>query len=139
VAVGAEVPLQVADPQHHFGDGGGSGVDFDAEELVRVDGVALHFEQVLAGAQVSQGVEHFAFQAFHVLEGDVEEVGAAAGRVEDADVAELAVEVADFVDGLVGLSCASSATAAAWTVFPFFAQRVDDGGHDQAFDVGAGV
>ena len=38
--VGAEVPLQVADPEHQLGDGGGPGVELDAEELVRVDGVA---------------------------------------------------------------------------------------------------
>jgi hypothetical protein len=35
-AVGAEVPLQVANPQHEFRDGGGAGIDFEAEELVRV-------------------------------------------------------------------------------------------------------
>ncbi|HBS26262.1 MAG TPA: hypothetical protein DD827_03885, partial [Gammaproteobacteria bacterium] len=43
VAVGAEVPLQVADPQHHFGDGGGAGVEFDAEKLMRIDGEAAGF------------------------------------------------------------------------------------------------
>ena len=81
MAVGAEVPLQVADPQDHFGDGGGAGVDFQAQKLVGVDGVALHFEQILAFAEVGQGGEHFAFQAFHVFEGDVEEVAAAATPV----------------------------------------------------------
>ena len=34
---GAEVPLQVADPQHQFGDGDGARVDLHAQELVRVD------------------------------------------------------------------------------------------------------
>jgi hypothetical protein len=37
--------LQVADPQHQFGDGGGARVEFEAEELVRVDGEAFGFEQ----------------------------------------------------------------------------------------------
>jgi hypothetical protein len=71
------------------------------QELVRVDGVA-HFEQVLA-AEVGEGVEHFAFEAFQVFEGDVEEVAGAAGGVEHADVAEVAVEVADFLDGFLFL------------------------------------
>ena len=39
-AGGAEVPLQVADPEHEFGDGDGARVLFEAEELVRVDGYA---------------------------------------------------------------------------------------------------
>lgn len=30
MAAGAEMPLQMADPQHHLGDGGGTRVDFDA-------------------------------------------------------------------------------------------------------------
>jgi len=37
VAAGAEMPLQVADPQHQVGDRRGSRVDFDAQKLVRVD------------------------------------------------------------------------------------------------------
>ena len=49
-AAGAEVPLQVADPEHEFGDGGGARVEFEAEELVRVDGEAFGFEALLAGA-----------------------------------------------------------------------------------------
>src|SRR5271157_2595250 len=47
---GAEVPLEVADPQHKLGDGGGAGVDLDAEELVRVNGVAGSFENRLGFA-----------------------------------------------------------------------------------------
>ncbi len=41
VAAGADVPLQVADPQHEFGQRGGAGVDFEAEKLLRGDGFAL--------------------------------------------------------------------------------------------------
>ena len=41
-AAGAsEVPLEVADPEDEFGDGGGAGVYFEAEELVGVDGEAF--------------------------------------------------------------------------------------------------
>ena len=46
--VGPKVPLQVADPQHHLGDGGGAGVEFEPEQLVGVDADALHRHQQLA-------------------------------------------------------------------------------------------
>jgi hypothetical protein len=73
-AAGAEVPLQVADPQHQFGDGGGARVEFEAEELVRVDGQAFGFEALLAAPESVQLVEHFAFEALHVFERHVEEI-----------------------------------------------------------------
>ena len=44
VAVGAEVPLEVADPEDEVGDGGGAGVDFNAAELVGVNCEADVFE-----------------------------------------------------------------------------------------------
>jgi hypothetical protein len=44
VAAGADVPLQVADPQHEFGQRGGAGVDFEAEKLLRGDGFAFERE-----------------------------------------------------------------------------------------------
>jgi hypothetical protein len=83
-ALGAEVPLQVADPQHQLGNRGGARVELQAEELVRVDGQAFGFEQRLRLAQVVQLIEHFAFQALHVFQRDVEKIAAAAGRVEHA-------------------------------------------------------
>ena len=95
VAPGAEMPLQVADPQHHVGDGGGARVDLDAEQLVRIDDAAGEIEERLGFAEILQGVEDLPFQALEVLEGDVEKVAAAAGRVEDAHLAELAVEGLD--------------------------------------------
>ena len=91
-AVGAEVPLQVADPEHQLGDGGGPGVELDAEELVRVDGVAVEAEGGLGLAHLLEEVGDLAFEALHGFEGDVEEVAGAAGGVEDAGRAELAVE-----------------------------------------------
>ena len=119
MAVGAEVPLQVADPEDNLGDGGGSGVDFQPQELVRVDGVALHFEQVLAGAEVGERAQHFAFEALHVFERDVEEVAGAAGGVEDADCAQLVVEGADFCDGLVFLALVFQRGGGGLDGFPF--------------------
>lgn len=136
-AVDAVVPLQVADPEHDLGDGGGAGVEFDAEELVGVYGEATGFHAHLSAAEVAQGVEHFAFEAFHVFEGDVEEVAAAAGGVEYAGVAELVVEVLQLVDGLVLLALLQPGFGGDLDGAPLVAQRVDKGGHDQAFDVGA--
>ena len=92
VAAGAEVPLEVADPEDELGDGGGARVELDAEELVRIDGgLPVSSEQLLV-AELLARVEHFAFEALHVFEGDVEEIAGAAGGVEDADFAELVVE-----------------------------------------------
>ncbi len=82
-AVGAEVPLEVADPEDQIGDGGGAGVDFDAAELVGIDGEAGVFEGELGVGELGEKVIDFAFEAFHVFEGDVEKVAAAAGGIED--------------------------------------------------------
>ena len=94
------MPLQVADPQHEFGDGGGARVEFEAEELVRVDGEAFSLQALLAAADALANrlgeVEDFAFEAFHVFERDVEKIGTAAGRVKDANLAKLVVESVDF-------------------------------------------
>jgi hypothetical protein len=56
--------LQVADPEHELGDGGGARVDLEAEELVRVDGDALQVEQDLAFAESCELVEHLASSRF---------------------------------------------------------------------------
>ena len=49
---GAELPLQIADPQHEVGDGDGAGVDFETVELARADGLSLHDETRRVLAQV---------------------------------------------------------------------------------------
>jgi len=36
---GAEMPLEIADPENKFGEGRRAGVELDAEELVRIDGL----------------------------------------------------------------------------------------------------
>src|SRR5690606_12143992 len=87
VSVGAEVPLEVAYPEDDLGDGGGAGVDLEAEELVRGDGVATrHVERLLPAVRL-QGLQDLALQPFQVLERHVEEIPAATGRVEDPDLA----------------------------------------------------
>ena len=135
LAVGAEVPLQVADPQHHLGDLRRTRVDLHAEELVRVDGQPLQLE----GAGLNQAAEHFqhfAFQALHVLQGDVEEVAAAAGRIEHAGLAQLVVELADLGHRLLGLALLPVGQRGGLYLRPFGAQRLDDGRQYQALDIG---
>ena len=95
-AAGAEMPLQVADPEDEFGDGGGTRVEFEAEELMRVDGEACGFEALLPAADAVREIENFAFEALHVFQRHIEKIGAAAGGVEDANLAELVVEIVDF-------------------------------------------
>ena len=135
--MGAEVPLQVADPQHHFGDPGGAGVDLEAEKLVRVDGDAFELEQALRLAEVVQEVEHFAFEALHVFERDVQEVAAAAGRVEHAQGAQVAVKGADLGDRVFVFALLFEGERGHLNLAPFGAQGLDDGGQHEALDVGA--
>ncbi len=136
--VDAVVPLQVADPQHHFGDGGGARVDLKAQKLVRVHGDAGHVEQALGLAKVGQKVEHLAFQALHVFQRHVQEVAAAAGGVEHAGVAELVVEAAHFFKGLVGPVLCAQGERGDLHGLPVAPQRLDEGGQDEPFDIGAG-
>jgi hypothetical protein len=53
-----------------------------------------------------QRVQHLAFQTLEVFQRDVEEIPRAAGGVEHAHVAEPAMELAQFGDGLVALAVA---------------------------------
>ncbi len=135
--MGAEVPLQVADPEDQFGDGGGARVELEAEELVRVDGEAVEFEALLRVAELGEGVEDFAFEPLQVFERDVEEIAGAAGGVEDADGAEFVVEGADEVGGVFELAFVGEEQGGGLDVVPLRAQRLDDGGQDEALDVGA--
>ncbi|MDA0221554.1 MAG: hypothetical protein O3B22_18600 [Proteobacteria bacterium] len=85
--------MQVADPQHEFGDGDGTGVELQPQELVGIDRVARQFEAFLRLAQSDQRFQHDAFQAFEQFQGDIEEIARAAGRVQHAGLAELPVEL----------------------------------------------
>ncbi len=147
VAAGADVPLQVADPQHEFGQRSGAGVDFEAEKLLRGDGFAFEREFVLGFAKGGKLVEHFAFEALEVFEGDVEEVAAAAGGVEHAQGAQAVMKAAEFGAGSVHLGVARAAVEfggfvgeqqrGGLGVCPFAAQGFHHGGQHEAFDVGA--
>jgi hypothetical protein len=92
--------LEVADPEHQVGDGGGAGADLDAPELVRIDRQPEPLEGGLGLAEAPERVQDFPFQPLQVLQGDVQEVPRAARGVEDRGVAERAEEVADLIAGL---------------------------------------
>ena len=82
-------------------------------------------------------VEHFAFEALHVFERDVEEIARAAGRVEHAHRAQGVVEGVDLGQRGGGLAFVGEEQRGGLDVGPAFAQRLDDGGQDEAVDVGA--
>jgi len=81
------VPLQVTDPQNHLGELLGVGVDLQAEELRRPD--QRDGGEVVVGGVVAD----FLFQVEQQVDGDVEKVARAAGRVEDAIAAEACPEL----------------------------------------------
>ena len=87
VAVGASVPLEVADPEHEVGHAGGARALFDAEHLVGRDGGSLEFERADATGP-TDGLSDFAFERFEARERDVEEVARSAGGIEHADAGE---------------------------------------------------
>jgi hypothetical protein len=138
VTAGAEVPLEVADPEDEVGDDGGAGVEFEAKELVGVYGEASVFEGLLGFSEGVEGFENFAFKSLHVFEGDVEEVPGAAGGVEDAGVAELFVEGAGGFDSGGAISGVDVLGDDGEGVAPVVAEGFDEGGDDQPLDVGAG-
>jgi hypothetical protein len=137
IAAGAEVPLEISDPEDEVGDGSGAGIDVDAEELMRVNGATHVFERGLRVAERGEGFEDFALQALEVFEGDVEEVAGAAGRVEDADVAKTTMKIAEDVDRIVEMSIIDELRDGTFDVVPIGTEGFDDGGHDESFDVGA--
>ena len=137
VTAGAEVPLEVADPENKFRERGGARVQFDAEKLVGIDGVGGEVEEHVF-PKAGRHVEDFAFEAFEVFERDVEEVAGPAGWVEDGDFAELVVKPPDLVAGLVKASGLGVDEGGSADGVPFGAEGFDDGREDEAFDVGAG-
>ena len=152
VAAGADVPLQEADPQHQLGQGGGAFVELDAAQLLQRDRFAFQAQAVLevgigVEAKGLQLVEHFALQALEVLQRDIQEVAAAAGRVQHAGGAELVVEAVHFGAGFGHLGVVGLATefrrllrqhdGGGLGVGPVGAQRLHYGGQHQSLHIGA--
>jgi hypothetical protein len=132
------VPLEVTDPEDEVRDDCGARVEFKPEELVGIYGEAGMFEGLLGLSKGIEGFEDFAFESLHVFESDVKEVSGAAGGVEDAGVAEL------FVEGAGGFDCGGSVAGVdvlgddGEGIAPVVAEGLDEGGDNEALDVGAG-
>ena len=103
---------------------------------MRVDGVALEFQRRLA-AQLGDEIDHIAFQPLHHLHGDIEEIARAAGRVQNADLAQCLVEAPGGAAGLLALALGDEGLAFHLHIAPVLAQGFDNGGCDQAFHIGA--
>jgi len=58
VAVGAEMPLEIPDPEHHVGNDGGLRIDLDSQELMGIDGDALQFQPGVF-AEIAEKGQHF--------------------------------------------------------------------------------
>ncbi|MSU49349.1 MAG: hypothetical protein EXS37_09735 [Opitutus sp.] len=133
--------MKVTNPQDEFGEGGGAGVQLDAEELVGIDGGGADCARALFGAATTTeafvGVENFALEDFEMGEGDVEEITAAAGGIEDAEGTKVAVKFEDFRLSAVGAAGLGVGEGGGEDVGPRGAERLDDGGEDKPFDVGA--
>ena len=87
--------------------------------------------------EAGEQVEDLTLEPLHVFEGDVEEVAAAAGGVEDDGLAELFVEGSDLAGGVVQLALAGERDGGGLYRGPLFAEGLDDRGHDQPLDIGA--
>ena len=135
VATGAEMPLQITDPQHHVGDGGGAGIDLDAEELVRIDGEAGELQRCLFFAEAFEGIENFPLQTLEMFKGDVQKVAAAAGGIENPQRTELVVELLDQSDGAVTVPLPGQSHARRQHRVPIGAQRLDHRRQHQSLDV----
>ena len=120
-----------------IGDDSGARVDLDAEKLVGIDGETCVLESLLRLTQGSKGFQNFAFKALEVFKGDIKEIAGTAGRIEDAGVAQLAVEVLDDLNGGFGITFLLAIGDGCQGVGPIGAQWFNESGDDETLDVGA--
>src|SRR5688500_10966879 len=133
---GAEVPLQVTDPEDEVGDGGGAGIHLESLELVRIDGESGFVQCLLRFAKGFERIVDLAFETLEMFEGHIEEVAGAAGRVEHLDGTEASSKVSEYGDRVRRFASAFERERGGLHVGPILAKRFDDGGNDEAFDVG---
>ena len=146
LAAGADLPLQPADPQHQLGQRRRARVQLDAEHLAQRDRAALHPELPLRRlAQRLQPVEHLALQPLQVFQRHVQEIAAAAGRIEHPHMAEPVMEAPQLGARLGQLVLALPAVERvglarqhqrrAQRVLPLGAQRLDHRRHHQPLHI----
>ena len=139
-----DAPLDVADPDDDAGEGMGDGVDLDAVHLARVDFARCHLQAGPEGV-----VDDLFLQVHEHLQGDVEEVAAAAGGVEHggfADAPQDALAQFQQADPGIGFGAAGAGAVVALADglgfqlhgVPFVAQGLHEDGFDDEQDVIAG-
>src|ERR1017187_8506718 len=94
-------------------------------------------ESLLAFTETFQRIVDLRLQPLEVFQGHVKEVAGAASRIEDFDGAKMAAKVREQRDGFVGLAGAVEREGGGLYIAPVLAERLDDGGDDQALHVGA--
>ena len=135
-------PLEVPEPQDQIRDDLGARVHLQPQELFGHDPHASHFHGNLGVPQVGQLTDHFGLQGLQQVEGDVKEVPGSAGGVQDPQVAQPALEVAQQLAGGLALGLSGRAFLRVHELpygrlhgVPFGPQRINHGRADQAFDV----
>ena len=147
VAEAADLPLQPADPQHQLGQRRRARVQLDAQELLQRHRLALQAQAALRVAQGGQGIQHLGLHALEVLQRHVQEVAAAAGRVQHPQAAQPVVEAPQLGAGLVQavgallaierLGLAGQQQCGVAGVGPLGAQRLHHRGQHQPLHIGA--
>ena len=134
----AQLPFQIADPEDEIGNGHGARIEFEAVELMRIDGFTLHLETGFVLAQFLDGFEDFALKFLEKLQRDIQEIARAAGGVEHFDSAEFVVESAGNGEGRLVVAGAQRIFDFGLGAFPIGAEGLDDSGDHKALDIGAG-
>ena len=86
------LPLKVTDPEHQLGNLRRPRLDFNSEELRRVDRLAWHVEPCLLAAHRVESAYDLALQTLHLLERNIEEVPAPTRRIQDTNIRKLFTE-----------------------------------------------
>ena len=135
----AEVPLQIADPQHQFGDGGGARVDLDAEELVRIDGVAAEPSAAPPGRQDRAAPPALRLPAASSV--PARHRGSCRSRRPGSSTRMSHSSSWNAFTSAMPRPCVSPSArrrlGRGLHVAPVRAQRLDDGRHHQPLDIGA--
>ena len=130
------MPLQIANPQNQFSDGSGAWIDFQAKKLVRVNGVRFEFKSEVF-AKLRGHVENFTFQNFKMLQGDVKEIAGAARGIKHGHAAKFFMERIHLGAGFFEVARAGLGEGGGADIFPFGAERFNDGRQNQPLDIGA--
>src|SRR5271166_1193076 len=132
------MPLQMADPKDELRNRDGARVRLHPEELARIDAVAFEPGQRLLAAEVDQRLQHFAFEALHHFERDIEEISGAAGWIEYPRRAQLVVEFADARERVLRTALGLLALGGRDDISPLRPQWLDHSRGDKPLDIGAG-